>query len=125
MDENVECASWEVKDDMPMLRGGERVILQDNCDEETSGSGILTLTNSRMTFETRRGLISKKTETEFSVGLDKIHNVWTEGVVRKRLAVEISWSRGPGMPESIQKRKFNVSRPSQWETTMKSIVQQE
>lgn len=125
MGENVERTSWEVISDMPMLRGGERTVMQEKCSEEASGSGILTLTTSRLIFETQQGLISKKTQTEFSVGLDSIHNVWTEGLVMKKLAMEISWSRGPGIPEHIVKRKFSVSRPGEWETTVKSVVQQE
>jgi hypothetical protein len=125
MGKDVECTSREVKNDLPMLKGGERVLLQEKCHEEHGSKGILTLTNSRLTFERQQGLISKKTETEFSVNLDKIHNVWTEGLVSKKLAMEISWSRGPNMPEHIQKRKFSVSRPGEWETTVKSVVQQE
>jgi hypothetical protein len=110
---------------MPMLRSGERLILQEKCSEDGGNSGTLTLTNSRITFESQRGLFSKKTETEFSVSLGGISNVWTEGLVMKKLAMELSWSRGPGLPERIEKRKFSVSRPAEWETTIKTIVQQE
>ncbi len=108
-----------------MLRGGERVVLQEKCSQEGGASGILTLTDSRITFEKETGLFSKKKETEFQVGLGGIHNVWTEGLVIKKLAMEVSWSAGPGMPERIEKRKFSVSRPSEWETTIKSVVQQQ
>ena len=100
-------------------------MLQEKCSEEGGSSGILTLTNSRITFESQRGFLSKKTETEFSASLDGIHNVWTEGLVMKKLAMEVSWSRGPGYPERIEKRKFSVSRPAEWETTIKSTVQQQ
>jgi hypothetical protein len=123
--EDAESSAREVKDSMPMLRGGEKVLMQEKCSEEGIGSGILTLTNSRITFERQQGLLSKKTQTAFAVGLDGIHNVWTEGLVMKKLAMELSWSRGPGMPETIDKHKFNVSRPSEWETTIKSVVQQQ
>jgi len=125
MDEDVESTAREVRNSLPMLRAGERVLLQEKCSEEASGSGILTLTSSRITFEKEIGLFSKKKQTEFSVRLEGIHNVWTEGLLLKKLAMEVSWSRGPGMPEQIEKRKFSVSRPSEWETTIKSIVQQQ
>jgi hypothetical protein len=108
-----------------MLKGGERLIMQEKCSEEGGDNGILTLTNSRITFESQRGLLSKKTETEFSVALGSISNVWTEGLVMKKLAMELSWSRGPDMPTRIEKRKFSVSRPAEWETTIKSTVQQQ
>jgi hypothetical protein len=123
--EDAESSAREVTDSMPMLRGGEKVLMQEKCTEEGVGSGILTLTNSRLTFERQQGLLSKKTQTEFAVGLDGIHNVWTEGLVMKKLAMELSWSRGPGRPETIDKRKFSVSRPAEWETTIKSVVQQQ
>jgi hypothetical protein len=125
MGQDVESAWREVKKRMPMLKGGERIVMQEKCSEEGGSSGILTLTNSRITFESQRGLISKKTETAFSASLNGIHNVWTEGLVIKKLAMEVSWSRGPGLPERIEKRKFSVSRPGEWETTIKSTVQQQ
>lgn len=110
---------------MPMLRGGERVVMQERCAEERAGRGILTLTNSRLTFERQQGLLSKKTKTEINAVLNEIHNVWTEGLLTKKLAMELTRPSGLGMPIAYDKHKFNVSRPSQWETTIKSVVQQQ
>ncbi len=109
---------------MVMLKAGEKLILQEKASIEGGGSGILTLTNARIVLERQEGLLSKKFITAFSTPLESIHNVWTEGMVMKKLSIELSWSRGPNMPSQISKWKFGVSSPQQWETTIKSAMQQ-
>jgi propanediol utilization protein len=95
---------------MPILRRGESVLLQGYAVEELTGRGIggrgmLILTSQRIIFEKKLGLISKKTETEFSVALEKINHAWTEGLVRKTLAVELRLPSQAGLYISYPTRQ--------------------
>jgi len=107
-----------------MLKGDEHLLLQEECKEDQGHNGTLTLTDKNITFESQTGHFSSKTrQTEFSVELKSVKNVWTEG---NKLAIEISPPRvNPNTPETIQKRKFHVKQPGEWETKIKSASQKD
>jgi hypothetical protein len=109
-----------------MPKGDEHVVLQEKCREDNGHEGTLTLTDAHLTFETESGHFSKKKVTEFSADLSSVQNVWIEGRLTKKLAVEVNSSKGnPNTPETIEKRKFHVSQPGEWETKIKSAQQRQ
>ncbi len=61
---------------------GEKKIRQEDCNEDSLGVGILTVTNKRVAFDKTRGRImdfSKKfDETVINTRLNDIIKVWKE-----------------------------------------------
>lgn len=105
---------------MVLLKGGERLILEAKASESAilKASGMLTLTNVNLTFEKVEGLISKKKQTLFSVGLSKVHNVGVEGLISKKLVVEISWDG------KLKKYVFGIKNANDWASGIQSAIQQ-
>lgn len=67
----------------------EKKIKQEDCNEDTLGSGILTLTNKRIAFDKTQSRImdfSKKFgETVIDVPLSDVSKVWKEGLLMKKV----------------------------------------
>ena len=61
----------------------EKKIRQEDCNEDSLGQGILTLTNKRIAFDKTRGRImdfaKKFGETVLNVPLEDVTQVWKEG----------------------------------------------
>ena len=112
----------EAKGPMAMPKGDEHILLQEKCGEDNGHKGTLTLTDNHLTFETESGKSEEKM-IEFAAELKSVQNAWIEGGLRKRLAVEVASRDNPDAPETIEKRKFHVSRPAEWETKVKSAQQ--
>ena len=76
----------------------EKKIRQEDCNEDTFGSGILTLTNKRIAFDKTRGRIadfSKKIgETVLDVPLSNVIEVWKEGRFMKKVCIKVKTKEG-------------------------------
>ena len=71
---------------------GESRIRQEDCSEDSLGSGILTLTNRRIAFDKSRGRIMDFTkrlgETALDVPLSEVSRAWMEGLLMKKVCIE-------------------------------------
>jgi len=71
---------------------GEARIRQEDCSEDSMGSGILTLTNRRIAFDKSRGRIMDFTkrlgETALDVPLKEVTRAWKEGRLMKKVCIE-------------------------------------
>ena len=76
----------------------EKKIRQEDCSEDSLGSGILTLTNKRIAFDKTRGRImdfSKKFgETVVNAPLENVTKVWKEGFVMKKVCITVKDEAG-------------------------------
>ena len=74
------------------MEEGESRIRQEDCSEDTLGSGILTLTNRRIAFDKSRGRIMDFTkrlgETALDVPLGGVSRAWKEGLLMKKVCIE-------------------------------------
>ena len=97
---------------MAELGEGENIIMQEDCSEDNLGSGYLTLTNKRLVFqkgEARMLTLSKKmTEIVLEATMDKIKSVKTEGLLAKKVVVEVSEETGSKL------YKFGVFSTGKW-----------
>lgn len=88
----------------------EKGILFEDCSEDTLKSGILTLTNKKLTFERTKGRIatlSKELLDEKIVfELKDISQARSEGRIIKKLVIELR--------NSDKIYKFGVLNPSNW-----------
>lgn len=71
------------------MEEGEKKIKQEDCNEDSLGTGILTLTNKRIAFDKTRSRImdfSKRFgDTVIDVPLEDITKVWKEGLLMKKV----------------------------------------
>lgn len=95
---------------------GERKIKQEDCSEDSLGSGILTLTNRRLAFDKTKARImdfSKHMgDTVLDVSLDDVIKTWKEGLLMKKVCFTAKTSKGE------QNYKFGVFNTKNW---LKSI----
>jgi hypothetical protein len=105
---------------MVLLISGERLILESKTKETSqyNSSGKLTLTNFKLTFEKIEGLISKKSSIVFEVPLSSIKNVGVEGLITKKLTVQVSWGG------RLEKCLFSVDNAKDWDAAIRSAIQQ-
>ncbi len=98
----------------------ERVIMEEDCGEDKLGAGYLRLTNRRLLFqkgETRMLTFSKKmTELALNLPLEKIAGVRTEGLLAKKVVVEVSEPKGVVY-------KFGVFSTGKWRKVISEAVQ--
>jgi len=101
-------------------RSGEKLIIQEDCSEDKIGSGYLTLTNQRLIFEkgeARMLTFSKKiTEVALEIPLNKIINARTEGLLAKKVVVEVSEAPGTKV------YKFGVLGTGKWRDAINAAV---
>jgi len=100
----------------------EKKIIQEDCSEDSIGSGILTLTNMRIAFDKTKGRIadfSKKFgETVIDIPLNQIVQVGKEGWLVKKVWIKVKTSEGE------KTYKFGVYNTKKWlETLQKAIAQ--
>ena len=71
------------------MEEGEKKIKQEDCNEDSLGTGILTLTNKRIAFDKTRSRImdfSKRFgDTVIDVPLEDVTKVWKEGLLMKKV----------------------------------------
>lgn len=95
-----------------MKEPGEERIKQEDCSEDSLGSGILTLTNKRLAFDKSRGRIMDFTkrfeDTVMDVSLADVSKAWKEG----RLIKKVCFSVKKDNEEKIY--KFGVFSTGSW-----------
>ena len=67
----------------------EKRISQEDCNEDTLGVGILTLTNKRIAFDKKESRVmdftAKIGDTVLNVPLENVTKVWKEGLLMKKI----------------------------------------
>lgn len=105
---------------MAELGEGEKIIRQEDCNEDKLGVGYLTLTNQRLVFQTgeaRMLTLSKKmTEVAIDVRLNEIKSVKTEGWLAKKVVVEVPEGSGSKLC------KFGVFSPGKWKSAIENAI---
>jgi hypothetical protein len=100
----------------------EKKIIQEDCSEDSIGSGILTLTNIRIAFDKTTGRIadfSKKFgDTVIDVPLNQIIQVGKEGWLIKKVWIKIKTSEGE------KTYKFGVYNTAKWLKTLQEAIAQ-
>ena len=95
---------------------GEQRLKQEDCSEDSLGSGILTLTSKRIAFDKTRARMmdfSKHMgDTILDIPLENIKEIWKEGLFMKKVCFKVN----NGGEEKIY--KFGVFNTKSW---LKSI----
>ncbi len=90
----------------------EKRIMQEDCSEDSLGTGVLTLTNMRVAFDKTKGRIadfSKKIgDTVLDVKLNQIAEVGKEGWLIKKVRIKVKTDEGE------KTYKFGVYNTSKW-----------
>jgi ATP-dependent RNA circularization protein (DNA/RNA ligase family) len=98
----------------------EKRITQEDCSEDSLGSGILTLTNKRIAFDKTEGRImdfSKKFgKTVLEANLNQITEVAKEGRIIKKIRIKIKTD------EDEKTFKFGVYNTGKWEKDVKEAI---
>lgn len=101
------------------MQKGERKIRQEDCSEDSLGTGILTLTNQRIAFDKSQGRIMDFTKHEgdtiLDLSLSDITKVWKEGRFIRKLYI-----RAGG--ESPKTYKFGVFRAGSWAKSIQNAL---
>ena len=100
----------------------EKRIIQEDCSEDSIGSGILTLTNIRVVFDKTKGGIadfSKKFgDTVIDVPLNQIIQVGKEGWLVKKVWIKVKTTEGE------KTYKFGVYNTNKWLKTLQETIVQ-
>ena len=100
----------------------EKKIIQEDCSEDSMGSGILTLTNIRIAFDKTKGRIadfSKKFgDTVIDVPLNEIIQVGKEGWFIKKVWIKVKTLDGE------KTYKFGVYNTNKWFKTLQETISQ-
>jgi len=71
------------------MEKGEKRLKQEDCNEDSLGTGILTLTNKRLAFDKTKARIVDFTkhfgDTIIDVPLNDVVKVWKEGIFLKKI----------------------------------------
>lgn len=101
---------------------GEERIRQEDCNEDSLGAGILTLTNKRLAFDKTNARImdfSKNVgDTILDVPLKDIIKTWKEGLFIKKVCFTATTSKGE---ESF---KFGVFNTNGWLKTINTQIKE-
>ncbi len=80
------------------MEKGEKRLKQEDCHEDSLGSGILTLTNKRLAFDKTKARVLDFTkhfgDTIIDVPLNDIVKVWKEGIFLKKICFTGKTSEG-------------------------------
>ncbi len=103
------------------MEGSEKKIMQEDCSEDSIGSGILTLTNMRVAFDKTRGRIADFTkkigETVIDIPLNQIIEVGKEGWLVKKVWIKVKTADGE------KTYKFGVYNTTKWFETLQKTIQ--
>lgn len=98
----------------------EKRLKQEDCNEDTVGAGILTLTNKRIAFDKTRGRIADFTkrieETLLDIPLVDITKVWKEGLFIKKICIRVKTKDGE------KDYKFGVFSTGSWEKDIQKSI---
>jgi hypothetical protein len=104
------------------MEDSEKKIIQEDCSEDSIGSGILTLTNKRIAFDKTKGRIadfSKKIgETVVDVPLNRIVGVGKEGWLVKKILIKVQTQSGE------KTYKFGVYNTAKWLQVLQEAIAQ-
>ena len=104
------------------MEESEKKIRQEDCNEDSLGSGILTLTNKRIAFDKTKGRImdfSKKIgDTVIDAPLDSVTKVWKEGLFMKKVCFTIKEKDGQ------KDYKFGVLSNGSWLDTIQDTLEE-
>ena len=99
----------------------EKKIMQEDCSEDSIGSGILTLTNIRVAFDKTKGRIADFTkkigETVIDIPLSQIIEVGKEGWLIKKVWIKVKTTDGE------KTYKFGVYNTTKWLETLQKTIQ--
>lgn len=103
------------------MEGSEKKIMQEDCSEDSIGSGILTLTNMRVAFDKTKGRIADFTkkigETVIDIPLNQIFEVGKEGWLVKKVWIKVKTTDGE------KTYKFGVYNTTKWFETLQKTIQ--
>ncbi len=103
------------------MEGSEKKIMQEDCSEDSIGSGILTLTNMRVAFDKTKGRIADFTkkigETVIDIPLSQIVEVGKEGWLVKKVWIKVKTADGE------KTYKFGVYNTTKWFETLQKTIQ--
>ena len=87
---------------------GEKRIRQEDCNEDTLGVGILTLTNKRVAFDKKHARVMDFSgsigDTILDVPLENITKVWKEGLLMKKVCFTCLLYTSPSPRDKRQSR---------------------
>ena len=99
---------------------GEKRLKQEDCSEDSLGSGILTLTNKRLAFDKTRARMmdfSKHMgDTILDITLDNVTKTWKEGLLMKKVCFIVKTDDGE------KTYKFGVFNTKSWLKSMDEAV---
>jgi len=109
---HVRTAVWNFRDrgTMPILSPEEKVIIAENTRHK-GVSGELCLTNKRLIFQHRSGIITKRIYVTLDLPLEGVDNVAVEGLVIKHLTVYAKKGFISSFPAKLD---FSVNSPDLW-----------
>jgi len=99
----------------------EHRIMQEDCNEDTIGIGILTLTNKRAAFDKKQSRVmdfsATMGDTVLDVPLENITKVWKEGLLMKKVCFSAK------MEDGEKTWKFGVFSNGSWLKTFKKTLE--
>lgn len=102
------------------MRDDERKIRQEDCNEDSLGTGILTLTSQRIAFDKTQARIMDFTkhvgDTIMEESLSDVTRVWKEGLLIKKVCISV------GHGESPKIYKFGVLNPGGWTDSIQDAL---
>jgi hypothetical protein len=104
------------------MEEGEKRLKQEDCNEDSFGPGILTLTNRRLAFDKTKGRImdfSKQFgETVIDVPLSDVRRVWKEGLFIKKVCFAAK------IKEGEKTYKFGVLGTGGWVEAIETAIEE-
>ncbi len=103
------------------MEKGEKRLKQEDCHEDSLGSGILTLTNKRLAFDKTTARIADFTkhfgDTIIDVPLNDIVKVWKEGIFLKKICFTGKTNEGE------KTFKFGVFATGRWLNAIEDAIE--
>ena len=94
------------------MEEGEKRLKQEDCNEDTCGIGILTLTNKRLAFDKTQARMMDFSkhfgDTIIDVSLNDVIKVWKEGKLMKKVCFMAKTNEGE------KAYKFGVQNTKDW-----------
>ena len=102
------------------MEDSEKKIIQEDCSEDSLGTGILTLTNRRIAFDKTKGRIADFTkkigDTVIDIPINQIIQVGKEGWLVKKVWIKAKSDAG----EKVF--KFGVFNTTKWLESINSAI---
>ena len=103
------------------MEEGEKRLKQEDCNEDSLGSGILTLTTRRLAFDKTRARMMDFSkhfgDTLVDVTLDDVTKVWKEGILMKKVCFTIQTD------EEEKTYKFGVFNTKDWLKNIEAAIE--